>query len=416
MRTAGIVAEFNPFHTGHAHLLRETRLRLGAAEGEETAIAAVMSGNYVQQAACAVADKWVRTRLALLGGADLILELPTLWACSSAETFARGAVTLLNASGVLDALSFGSECGDLAALQSVAEALDSEEYRSRLRLGLDAGLPFAVCRQQAAEALIGPEKARLMEMPNNNLGLEYLRSLRALDSSICPMTVLRTGAGHQEDWNGAGPLSDAQFLEQNPVLSATAIRKGLREGVWSRMEPYLPAGGAELLKSQMLSQQSLEKREWALLAKVRTMTMEDWERLPDSGAAEGLPRRLVRAAQKAGSMEEFFTLAKTRRYTRARLNRLVLWAWLGLTAADRPAGPPYLRVLGFNRRGQSLLREMKKKASLPIVTRPSRVRALGEEAMRIFQREVRCTDLYDLCLDPVPPCGREWTTDPVMLL
>ena len=160
---------------------------------------------------------------------------------------------------------------------------------------------------------------------------------------------------------------------------------------------------------------SLQRVDRAMLAKIRTMTEGDWAALPDSAAAEGLPVRLCRAARQAGSMGEFFERAVTRRYTRARLARLMLWAFLGLKAADRPPHVPYLRVLGMNQTGRKLLREIKEKAALPILTKPAHIRGLGEEARRLFALESRATDLYALCLEHPWPCGREYTNGPVII-
>ena len=400
MPIAGIVAEYNPFHTGHGHQIARTR----AALGQETGVVAVMSGNWVQQADCAIADKWTRARLALMGGADLVLELPTVWAMSSAESFARGAVEILAASGVVTHLSFGSECGDEDKLRQVAAALDSPEYSAILARGLEQGLPFAVCRQRAAEELLGPELGSLLATPNNNLGVEYIRALNGLGSNICPMTVLREGAAHNS-------ISD----DRPRFVSATQVRVGLMCGEWETVRPYLVPGSWELLREDPAGLPRSERVERAVLARVRTMTAEEWARLPDSGAAEGLPQRLEKTGRQCTSMEEFFSLAKTRRYTHARLRRLVLWAWLGLTAGDVPEAPPYLRVLGMNGRGRALLREMKEKALLPVLTKPAHARELGEEGLRLFELEARCTDLYDLCFEPLRPAGREWTAGPVVL-
>ena len=192
MRTAGIICEYNPFHRGHAWHLAQTKRLLG----ENTAIVCVMSGHWTQQADCAIADKWTRARLALMGGADLVLELPTPLAAASAETFARGGVEVLAATGVVDVLSFGSECGDVEALQRAAACLDAPEYPAALRVRLEQGKPFAACRQAAVEALAGPESASLLRKANNNLGVEYIRAIRALDARMTPMTVLRRGAPH----------------------------------------------------------------------------------------------------------------------------------------------------------------------------------------------------------------------------
>jgi len=369
---AGIVAEYNPFHAGHAWHIAETRHILGA----DTAIVCVMSGNWVQRGDCAVFDKWARDRMALAGGADLVLELPTVWALSSAESFARGAVDLLAATGVVTHLSFGSECGDVEKLQQLAAGLDSPAFSAALGQQLDSGLLFAVCRQRAAEALLGAELAGLLEQPNNNLGVEYIRALNALDSPVRPITVPRRGAGHD-----GGDHPD--------YPSASFLREQLR------------AWGGEAAAG-------LSHCERAILARLRIMAAADWAQLPDSGAAEGLPNRLERAGRACASPEEFYTLAKSKRYAHARLRRLALWAFLGLTAEDRPDVPPYLRVLGLNGRGRVLLREMKARAAVPLLTKPAHIDRLGEDARRLFALEARCTDLYGLCFPSPRPAGEEY--------
>lgn len=378
MTAAGIVAEYNPFHAGHAWHIAQTRRRLG----QNTAVVCVMSGNWVQRGDCAVYDKWTRACLALEGGADLVLELPTVWAAASAEGFARGAVGVLAATGVVSCLSFGSECGDTDQLRQVAACLDGPAYRAALLRFLDEGLSFAACRQSAAETLLGRETAALLAQPNNNLGVEYIRALNALKSEIQPVTVRRRGAGHDGGDHPEFP-------------SASFLREKIR------------AGGGE-------NTASLDFCERAILAKLRVMRSADWAKLPDSGEAEGLPRRLERAGRECAGLEEFYTLAKTKRYARARLRRLVLWAFLGLTAGDVPAAPLYLRVLGLNGRGRELLREMKSRAGLPIVTKPAHMDRLGEEARRLFALEERCTDLYGLCFETPRPAGREKCVSPAV--
>lgn len=376
MTAAGIVAEYNPFHAGHAYHIAQTRRLLG----EDAAIVCVMSGNWVQRGDCAVFDKWTRARMALEGGADLVLELPTVWALSSAEGFARGAVGLLKAAGVVGAISFGSESGRLSDLCRIACAVDTEDYRAALREELDRGRPFAQARQRAAAQVVGKEAA-LLEGPNNNLGVEYLR---AAGNDLVAMTIPRRGAGH--DGGNHPEFPSASFL---------------REELRNR--------GSENVAD-------LDHCERAILARLRTMSSADWAELPDSGAAEGLPRRLERAGKDCTSLAEFFALAKTKRYAHARLRRLVLWAFLGLTAADRRSSPPYLRVLGLNGRGREVLREMKVRATVPVLTKPAHIDRLGEDARRLFTLEARCTDLYGLCFANPAPCGLEWTVSPVTVL
>ena len=406
MQVIGIVAEYNPFHTGHAYQIARTRQSLGG----ECAVVAVMSGNWVQQADCAIADKWLRARLALMGGVDLVLELPTVWATASAEGFARGAISLLEGSGVVDVLSFGSEGGEVDKLAEVAACLNTPAYQQAVAARAGSGLPFAVCRQQAVEELLGSEYGALLSRPNNNLGIEYIRSLRTGNSSIRPMTVLRQGADHN------ALLGSADHENRPPFVSATQIRMDLMEGNWDRAQPYLVPGGRAVLEGSLVGLPGLRRVERAVLAKLRAMGAENWAKLPDSGQAEGLPQRLERAGKQCTDLKDFFDRAKTKRYTHARLRRLVLWAYLGITTQDIPHSPPYLRVLGFNARGQELLRQMKDRACLPILTKTAHARQLSEEGQRLFELEARCTDLYDLCFETILPPGREWTTGPVRML
>ena len=397
MKTAGIVAEYNPFHTGHAHHISRTKELLGG----DSAVICVMSGSWVQGARPAIADKWLRAEMALRGGADLVLELPVPFALSSAEQFAHGAVSLLHATGIVDALSFGSELGSLQPLSTLASCLNSPEFDGILREELSSGASFAACRQRAAARLVGRETAALLSSPNNILGVEYLRSLHRLGSSISPMTIHREGAGYHE------------VAEERPTFrSATDLRRLILEGNWAEAEAYLLPENAALLRGAALPTADLDR---ALLSCLRRMEEKDWAALPDSGQAEGFPRRLARAGQEARSMEEFYALAKTKRYPHARLRRLVLWAWLGMTEADRSASPAYLRVLGSSETGRALLRDMKKKASLPVVTKPAHIHKLGDDALRQFRLECRATDLYGLCLPSIPPSGADWRTSPVLL-
>ena len=383
METAGIVAEYNPFHRGHAWHIAETRRRLGG----EAPVVCVMSGHWVQRGECALADKWLRAALALDRGADLVVELPTPWAMASAESFARGAVSLLAATGVVDVLSFGSETGELAPLEEAAAALDAPDYPERLRAALGRGLSFPAARQEAAGAAC-------LSAPNNNLGVEYLRSLRALGSTIRPLTVPRQGVGHD------GPAAGG-------FASASELRRLLRAGRGEEAAPYLTAPWS----GELADMQHIER---AVLARLRTMGEGDWAALPDGGGAEGLPSRLAKAAREAVSLEDFYTRAKTRRYPHARLRRLALAAFLGLRAAERPAAPPYVRVLGLGGRGRALLRRMKDTCPLPVIVKPAQARELDGPARMLFESEARYTDLYGLCFPAPRPCGAEWIHSPVV--
>ncbi len=391
MKAIGIVAEYNPFHSGHAWHIAETRRQLGG----EREIVCVMSGSWVQRGECALTDKWTRTGLALAGGADLVLELPLPWSISSAEGFARGAVETLKATGVVGALSFGSESGRLADLCRVAEAAQGEDFRIALHAELDKGISFAQARQRAAALTVG-KAADCLRGANDSLGVEYIR---AGGDDLVMTAIRRQGVSHD-----SGRV-------QGDFASASCLREWARSGAWDELVRCVPPGTAEALQGAGLASMSHVER--GMLARLRGLEEADWARLPDSGAQEGLPARLVRAAKAAGSLEEFYSLAKTRRYAHARIRRLALWAFLGLTAGDRPQSPLYLRVLGFNDRGRKLLREMKQTAQLPVLTKTSHVRELNAQAQRLFALECRATDLFALCFDKVRPCGADHTTGPV---
>lgn len=368
MKIAGCVAEYNPFHAGHRYHLEETRRRSGA-----DAVVAVMSGNFVQRGACAITDKWARAEMALAGGADLVVELPTVWAAASAEYFAGGAALLLRELGV-SILSFGSESGDGPALSRLADCLDREPFRAALREYLDRGLPFAACRQAAAERVVGVEGAAPLKSPNDNLAVEYLRAARRLGWEPEALPVPRLGPGH-----------DGGDHPQFP--SASRLRERILAGELPMENPAC-----------------LQYAERAVLARLRRMGPEEYAALPDCG--EGLDRRLMGAARSAVSLAEVWDKAKTRRYAHARIRRAVLWAALGLTAADRPARPSYLRVLGASGRGREVLRGLK--TALPVVIKPARARTL-------LEAEARCTDFFSLCRRRITPAGGEWTHSPVML-
>lgn len=388
MKTIGIVAEYNPFHTGHAWHIQETR-RLFR---EETAVVAVMSGNWVQRGECAITDKWTRTEMALSGGVDLVLELPTVWATTSAEGFARGAVSLLAATGVVDVLSFGSECDEIPSLRELARCLNSPDFPQALRRALGPKKSFAQCRRQAVEALLGPDTAALLDLPNNNLGVEYLRFLPPDMEAI---TIPRRGAVHDSLFEGDG------------FPSASLLRQKLRAGEVTGVFPFLPLPW----KGEAADMKHLER---ALIARLRSMTLAETETLPDSG--DGLAARLLFAARQTANLEELYTLTKTRTYTHARIRRLALYALLGLREQDRPAAPPYIRVLGFNRRGRDVLRKMNGTAMIPFSVKPAHIPRFSPETQALFTLEERFTDLYSLCFPTPRPGGLEWTTNPIVKL
>ena len=396
MRTIGIIAEYNPFHSGHRHHAEVCRQTFGP----DCAIVCAMSGNWVQRGDAAITDKWTRAAQALAGGADLILELPTLWAVSSAETFAQGGTEVLSASGVVDVLSFGSEAGSVRPLAQAAACLDTPAWKAALRVFLDQGLSFPAARQKAAERLLGDEAACL-KFPNNNLGVEYLRAMARLSHPMEPHTIPRLGAAH-----------DAHSVLTEKYASASYLRQQILDRSPEPLAPYLTTENEARLRRDP-AQLSFCTR--GVLARLRSLSPEALEALPDSG--EGLSHRLAQAAQTACTLDDLYTQVKSKRYTHARIRRMVLWAFLGLSEADRPDHVPYLRVLGFSPKGQTLLRRMKTSARCPVIIKPASAAKLPDEARRVFDLEARCTALYDLCRKEfgVLPGKNEYTQSPVRL-
>ena len=402
MGAAGIIVEYNPLHSGHLRLLEAGRALLGP----DTAMVCVMSGNFVQRGDFALLRKHARARAAVESGADLVLELPLPWAVSSAEGFAAGGVQVLAATGVVDHLLFGSECGDAPALERAAAALLTSEFQARLRRELPGAVGFAAARQRALAGLVSPGDAALLASPNNILGIEYCKALLRQRAPIRPVTIRREGSAH----DGA--------LAPDAHPSASGLRQLLRQGRREEALALLPPAMARAYAAEEAAGRApvfWENSERAILARLRSMTAADFAAL--DGGKEGLWNRLYDAARTAADLQSLLAAAKTKRYAMARLRRMVLWAYLGLTPADVPERVPYLRVLAANETGCRLLSRMRETARVPVLTKPAQVRRLGPEARHIFAFEVRATDLYTLAYPRLEAAsgGAEWREGPVIL-
>ncbi len=391
MKVAGIVAEFDPFHNGHAYLIEHTRAE---KEGGATHIVAVMSGHFTQRGAPAMTDPYRRAKAALLNGVDLVVELPLPWSLSSAQRFAQGSIFLLNALGA-ELIAFGSECGNGDALSCLADMLDSETVSDRLRGLLQTGLPYASAQRQAVGEVAGEQTAALLDAPNNTLGVEYLRAIRRIKSPMRPFTVKRLGALHDS------------MVPVGGLASASFIRELVRAGRVVSTAAYLPESVCRILTEAVQSGvcPSEEKRiERAVLAVLRALPKERWEDLP--ALSEGIENRLFHAARQAESLEALISLAKTKRYSRTRLQRLIWSAFLGITAQDSQGDPPYVHVIGASGAGLELLRRVRERGeSVPMLTRASQAEKLDERGRKLFVLECRAADLFALALPKPPPCG-----------
>lgn len=373
MKTVGIICEYNPFHLGHKKQIDRIRQEFGP----DTAIVCAMSGNFVQRGHPALVDKSIRAEAALRCGADLVLEMPVTVSLSSAEGFAQGGVEIL--SRVCDTLCFGAESADGAALMHTAEILCSSEFELVLRKFLETGISFPAARQAALAELGGEED--ILRQPNDILAVEYCKAIRRQGANPEVFPIRRQGSYHAQTAD-----------KENP--SATAVRSLMLGGeTW---QPYVPEQTVSLFDQAPMH--TLAAGERAVLGKLRTMTDEEFEALPYG--SEGLWRKLMHASCKESGLEEVLAAVKSKRYTRTRLDRMVMCAFLGITREMLQQEVPYTRVLAFSRRGREILNGQKKLGWL---------RNAGEKMEHPhWQLEKRCGDLYGLfCTDAPEPGGTE---------
>ena len=361
MKIVGIICEYNPLHNGHARQIRFVR----QTYGEDCAIACLMSGNFVQRGQPAIFDKMVRAQAALTAGADLVLELPVNDTLNSAEGFAFGGVSILG--GFCDELCFGSESGNGAKLMDTAEALLSPRFSQALKAQLNLGLSFPAARQRALEGM--SSDASLLSSPNDILGIEYCKAILSTGTKMRPLVVTRPGGYHD-------------LLPNKDSPSATSLRNCILSG--GDITSYVPEGTAPLFSGAAIH--TLHAGERAILARLRTMTEEAFEALPFG--SEGLWRKLMHESRCCAFLEQIVTAVKSKRYTRTRIDRMVMCAFLGLTKTDLETPAPYTRVLGFTDRGREALRKAKENGVFYNV---------GEKTGVPFQAlEQRCADLYGL--------------------
>ena len=394
MRIAGIIAEYDPFHNGHAVHIANTRAENG---GNATHVVCVISGNFTQRGEPALLSKFKRAEIALSCGADLVLELPLPWAMSPAENFAAGGVAILNALGCVNMLSFGSECGDTDVLKQLAHINKHPNYQKELKIALDHGLPYAAAGQTAATQILGEDVAIHLASPNNTLGIEYLRAMTTQCANWDTFTVQRQGTLHGE------------MVAKGSFASASFLREMARSGNADLFYTYMPETAADALQNAICNGEvttHVTRLQNALLAHLRRLSPAEYVNLP--WLSEGLEHRLYREGRAAADYDALLSTIKTRRYPMARLRR-VLWASLiGLTAADTDGLPPYIRVLGMNERGKEILSTAS--PTLPVVTRASQVNELDQRAQRMFALGCIATDLHALAMARPLPCGTDYTT------
>ncbi len=333
MKTVGIICEYNPFHLGHRKQIRMIRSHFGPA----CRVVCLMSGNFVQRGQPAIFDKSLRAEAALRCGADLVLELPVTAALSSAEGFAANGVQIL--SRLCDVLCFGAESGNAESLTDAAKQLLSAQFPTALHQYLDEGLSFPAARAVALEHM-GCDST-VLHNPNDILAVEYCKAVLRYGSSLDIFPVARKGSYHAVEPD-----------RENP--SATAVRECIHTGMpW---KSFVPAEAAEVFSDAAIH--SLAAGERAVLSRLWTMDDEEFEALPYG--SEGLWRRFMHQCRMGNSLEQILVGTKSKRYTRSRLDRMCMCAFLGITEELITQAQPYVRILGFTDRGREVLRGVKK--------------------------------------------------------
>ena len=347
----GIISEYNPFHNGHLYHLNESKKR---TQSDYTI--AIMTGNFTQRGDVSIVDKWSKTKMAIENGIDLVIELPTVYAISSAENFAEGNIKILDSLQIVDYISFGSECNDISVLDDIANVLceEPEEYRTILSHELSKGVSFPKAREKALMMYLNNVRrfANVLSEPNNILGIEYLKALKRQKSTIQPLTIKRQGAGH----------NDHTISSNSKFASASAIRNLCLSNKSSLIQNVMPNSSYKILnenirKGNIVTNISAYDKE--IIYTLRKMSTDEIANLPD--VTEGLEFALKSAANECNTVIELLSLVDSKRYTKTRIQRILLYAILGITKKDIQISKnikPYIRILGFNEKGSGLLSEI----------------------------------------------------------
>ncbi len=386
MKITAIISEFNPFHKGHKYLIDKAR------ENGATHIVAVMSGNFVQRGESAVFSKWDRAKIALENGVDLVVENPLIFATASAQRFAFGGVGVIKGLGCVDEIAFGSESGDINELIKVADFIAEDNFSQEIQKYLKEGVSFPQAREMAISEKYGEEYGKILSSPNNILACEYISESKKAGLNIDFFTISRIGAEHDGK-------------EKDGYYSASDLREKLRNKTETDDEIF------EDIRNKCKAF-DFTKLETAILVKLRSFTAEDFRNLPD--VSEGMENRLYSAAQNSTSLDEFFELVKTKRYTLSRIRRICLCALLDIVKSDVSLPVTYVRVIGFNENGREILKIARDTASLPVVMKYSDIKSLDEKAQHVFETESKATDVFALCGEKVLPCGLEKTENIVI--
>lgn len=385
----GIIAEYNPFHNGHLYHLLKSKEKANA-----DSVIVVIGGNFTQRGEPSLIDKWTKTEMALANGADLVIELPTLYSISSAENFADGAIKIFNSLKIVDAISFGTETKDLNKLNIVANILHEEpkEYKDLLSKYLKNGKSFPKAREDALTHYLNDKTySLLLSSPNNILGIEYLKALKKHHSKITPIYLKRKDAGHLT----------LEYTGQ--IASATAIRNLIYKNRLKESKTYLTPSSFTILEEEIKKGHfvtDLSKFENIIIYNLRNMSIDEIANLPD--VSEGLENLIKKAANSCNTIDEFINIVSTKRYTETRIRRILLYSLLKITKKDMNISKksmPYVRVLGFNNTGKHLISKISKaNPKINIITSVKKFENLNinKNLKIMLNKDILATNIYTL--------------------
>ncbi|HBJ12978.1 MAG TPA: nucleotidyltransferase [Clostridiales bacterium] len=389
-KVLGIIAEYNPFHNGHLYHIKKSIEETGASS-----VICVMSGNFVQRGNTSIVDKWTKTKMALANGVDLVLELPTIYSVSSAENFAEGAIRLLDSLKIVDTISFGMEAKDIASLNNIANVLYTEpkEYTTILEHELRKGVSFPKARENAVIMYLNDIKqyANILTGSNNILAIEYLKAIKKLKSKLNPIGIRREKVLYNDE------------IIIDDFASATAIRKMIATGQFSDIQKVMPKSSYALLADELRKGHyvlDLSKFQKEIIYNLRKMSVEEIAQLVD--VSEGLENAIKNAANSSNNLVDFVNIVKSKRYTQTRIQRILIYALLGITNSKMLAfkkAVPYARVLGFNENGKQLISQIaKKNKKVQIVTSVKKYmdESKNKVLKEMLETDILATNVYTL--------------------
>ena len=380
MKIVGLIAEYNPFHNGHQYHIEKAKEITGA-----DAVIVVMSGNFVQRGAPAIMPKHLRAEMAIKAGASLVLELPVCYATGTAEQFAYGAVSILNSLGCIDAICFGSECGDINILSDLAKILCAEphEYRESLQMFLRNGLSFPLARQKAIETICSNSSiAHLLERPNNILGIEYIKALYRLNSKIKPYTIQRVSSQYHD-----------MDLQQE-FSSATALRQVIGENSIHGLVGQIPNDNISLFQNNYQKRYPIFTNDFSLLLKYRLLNETKSSLTEYADVSEELANRIYNQRNEYIDFEQFCELLKTKELTYSRICRALLHILLGIKKSDY-TDIQYARVLGFRKGDSDVLTVIKNASAIPLLTKLTATKDLSDSAVQMLNQDIYTSNLYE---------------------